>query len=102
MKAYFGKELRVPIHDALAIIRDYFNRMLDIKKTTLSAYESKAASNSYRNNTVYAITDSKPAQYTDRNEIFSCIKGGYLGSTELKCGLLNNKGFFEQENDGGD
>jgi hypothetical protein len=102
MKAYFGKELRAPIHDALVIICDYFNRMLDIKKTTLSAYEAKVASDSYRNNTVYAITDSKPSQYADRNEIFSCIKGGYLGSTELKCGLLNNKGFFEQENDGGD
>lgn len=102
MKAYFGKELRVPIHDALAIIRDYFNRMLDVKKTTLSAYEAKVANNTYRNNTVYAITDFKPAQYTARNEIFSCIKGGYLGSTELKCGLLNNKGFFEQENDGGE
>jgi hypothetical protein len=102
MEAYFGKELRVPIHDAVAIICDYFNRMLDIKKMTLSAYEEKAASNAYRNNTVYAITDSKPAQYADRNEIFSCIKGGYLGSTELKCGFLNNKGFFEQENDGGD
>lgn len=102
MKAYFGKELRVPIHDAFVIICNYFNRMLDIKKTTLSAYEAKAANNACRNNTIYAITDSKPDQYADRNEIFSCIKGGYLGSTELKCGMLNNKGFFEQENDGGD
>lgn len=102
MKAYFGKELRVPIHDAFVIICDYFNRMLDVKKTTLSAYETKVESNAYRNNTVYAITDSKPARYADRHEIFSCIKGGYLGSTELKCGLLNNKGLFEQENNGGD
>jgi hypothetical protein len=102
MKAYFGKELRVPIYDAFVIICDYFNKMLDVKTTTLSAYEEKAANNACRNSTIYAITDSKPAQYTDRNEIFSCIKGGYLGSTELKCGLLNNKGFFEQENDGGD
>lgn len=102
MKAYFGKELRVPIHDAFVIICDYFNRMLDVKTTTLSAYEARVANNACRNNTIYAITDSKPVQYAGRNEIFSCIKGGYLGSTELKCGLLNNKGFFEQENDGGD
>lgn len=97
MKVYFGKELREPICEALKLIRMYLDDAFDIKQTTLSNYESKVEADSFREHTIYAITDLSPAQYHWETVISKSLCGGYLGSTELKCGILGQDKFFEKE-----
>lgn len=104
MRLFFGKELRNPIIEAFKTIWRYYDSVFDIKETELTEYESMVGTNTYRNNTLYCITDRPFARYHDSLEISSCICGGYLGSTELQCGVLNENKFFEKatnEQEGG-
>ena len=90
MKVYFGKELRVPICEALKLIAAYLDKEFDIKESTLASYESHLSDNETRTRTLYAITDSQPEQWEWTHDLYNCFCGGYLGSTGLECGIYDN------------
>jgi hypothetical protein len=90
MAVYFGKDLRIPIYRALKAVATYLDNIFDVKMSTLSEYETKVEASKARVGTLYAITDAVPQSYTGRSELYNCLCGGYLGSTELVCGTYGD------------
>ena len=99
MRVYFGKELRQPIYDAFLIIRNYLDNTFDIKESLWGSYKSKVGVNIHRKHTLYAITDQKYDSFGEKLSIWNALSGGYLGSTELKCGMLGIDVMFEKAGD---
>lgn len=96
MKSYFGKDLRWPIYYALKIVAEYLDKTLDVTEISLTDYEPKRFDGKLRNNTVYVITGGYPdeSQYF-KNDIYSGIAKGYLGSTLLPVAMHDSKILFK-------
>lgn len=95
MRLFFGKALRRPICQAFSALCGYLNDIVDVHEMTWGTYMTLVGTNIYREHTVYSITDEQPPQdWTGYHVLCDGLEGGYLGETELQCGVYGHDVMF--------